>query len=182
MLISVGIVLVLCIGGVTAAVLFARNTVEDAGAEAAKIAIAEPATLGGLAKLESAEFDKLAQQMEDGLASMPGAKDSFAGFWGDPEKDMIAALATRATVISPRAELTASFREFGDVKDVTAVETGSLGGVAECGTSSDPDGDLAVCGWADAGSVGMIIFYGKTAPDVLADFPELRAEIETRSS
>lgn len=181
-LISLAIVLVLCGGGVAAVTIFAKDVVEDAGADAAKVAIAEPQTLGGLKKLEGEEFAALVKEMESGLTSIPGASDSFAAFYGDPDKDMVAALASRATILSPRTELTSSFTEFGDVKDIVAAETGTLGGVAECGTSSDPEAALAVCGWADEGSVGMILFYEKTAADVLAEFPKLRAEIETKSS
>ena len=180
-LISVAIVAVLCIGGATAVVLFTKNAVEDVTVKADRVVITEPAKLGGLAKLESKEFAALVKEMEGGLTSIPGAQDSFAAFYGDPEKDMVAALATRATIISPRTELTASFTEFGDVTGVVPADTGTLGGVAECGTSTDPEAELALCGWADEGSVGMILFYEKEAADVLAEFPKLRAEIETKT-
>ena len=181
---SVAIVLVLCIGGLAALFLVGKNAKDDADAAAAKITITEPETLGGRAKLESAEFAPLIAGMERDLAAYPGASSSFGAFYGSPaDQDMVAALATKATILDPRKELTASWAAFGKsvpVSGVTAASTGDLGGVAECGTSNASGVDVAVCGWADEGSVGMVMMFLKKAADVQDEFPKLRAEIEKK--
>ncbi|GAA1605718.1 hypothetical protein [Actinoplanes couchii] len=180
-LISLAIVLVLCVGGTTVFYLIGKNA-EDA---AAKISIAEPATLGGLAKLNSAEFEEITADMEKELAQYPGAESSFGAIYGSPEdKNMVAALATKATIADPQKELDASFTTFGQsskVNGIVDVGTGTLGGVAQCGTSAISGIDVAICGWADEGSVGMIMYFFKTAADIKDEFPDRRAEIETKS-
>jgi hypothetical protein len=180
-LIVVGAVLALCVAGVAVVAFVAKDTVDDAAA----ISIAEPATLGGRAKLDGGEFAAMIDGMEKSLAAYPGASDGFGAFYGSPEdKDMVAAIATKATIVSPETELDASFKAFAAgsaVTDRAPADTGDLGGSAECGTTNASGIDIAVCGWADKGSVGMILWYFKKAADVQAEFPKLRAEIETKS-
>ncbi|MEV6298841.1 hypothetical protein AB0M02_05470 [Actinoplanes sp. NPDC051861] len=184
-LISAAIVLVLCVGGAAAVLLAGKNAIEDAGDEASKVAITEPDTLGGLPKIDDPSFAAMTAEMESSLAAYPGASSSFGAIYGAPEKqNMVAALATKALIVDPQKELDASFDTFGktsEVRDLADVSTGDLGGVAKCGTSSNSGVDLAICGWADEGSVGMIMWFFKTAADVKADFPKLRAEIETKT-
>ncbi|MEV4276189.1 hypothetical protein [Actinoplanes xinjiangensis] len=181
-LISLGIVAVLCIGGFTALYLVGKNAVDDAAA----VTITEPSTLGGRPKLESQEFAAITADMEKSLAEYPGAQSSFGAIYGAPEEeDMVAALATKAVIASPQKELDASFETFGKdapVSGLTQADTGTLGGVAKCGTSSVSGIDVAVCGWADEGSVGMVMWFFKKAPDVQAEFPKVRAEIESKKT
>ncbi|MDI6103265.1 hypothetical protein QLQ12_32120 [Actinoplanes sp. NEAU-A12] len=181
-LISLGIVMVLCIGGGTALYLFGKNALDDAAA----ITITEPATLGGRPKQESKEFEAITADMEKSLSSYAGAESSFGAIYGSPaDENMVAALATKALIADPQKELDASFKTFGQsakVEGLTNADTGTLGGVAQCGTSSIEQIDVAICGWADKGSVGMVMWFFKSAPDVQAEFPKLRAEIETKTS
>ena len=72
-LIAVAAVVVLCIAGVAVVSFIAKDAVDDA----AKVAIAEPATLGGRPKIEDGEFAALITEMESSLAAYPGASDSF---------------------------------------------------------------------------------------------------------
>ncbi|WP_127542909.1 hypothetical protein [Actinoplanes sp. OR16] len=181
-LIAVAAVLILCVGGI-AAVFF---IVKDASDDASKVAITEPTTLGGRPKLEDGQFAALIAGMESSLAAYPGAADSFGAFYGNAEEqDIVAAIATKATLIDPQKELDASFKAFAEgaeLKDKAPADTGSLGGSAECATTTSSGTDIAVCGWADEGSVGMILWFFKTGADVQAEFPKLRAEIETKTS
>ncbi|WP_430783765.1 hypothetical protein [Actinoplanes sp. G11-F43] len=180
-LVSLAIVLVLCVGGTTALYLIGKNA-EDT---AARITITEPSTLGGLPKLDSAEFAAITEDMEKELAGYPGAESSFGAIYGSPEdRNMIAALATKATIADPQRELDASFTTFGRSAKVTGigpVGTGTLGGVAQCGSSAITGVDVAICGWADEGSVGMIMYFFQQAGDVEESFPQLRAQIETKT-
>lgn len=181
-LLSLGIVAVLCIGGFTALYLVGKKTVDDLAA----VTITEPATIGNRPKLESQEFAAITADMEKSLSAYPGAQSSFGAIYGDPnQQDMVAALATKAVIADPQKELDASFATFGKeapVSGLTKADTGTLGGVAQCGTSSVAGVDVAVCGWADEGSVGMVMWFFKTAPDVQAEFPQVRAAIETKTT
>jgi hypothetical protein len=181
-LISLAIVMVLCVGGGTAVYLFGKNAIDDAAA----VTITEPATLGGRAKQQSQEFEAITADMEKSLSAYAGAESSFGAIYGAPtEENMVAALATKALIADPQKELDASFKTFGQsakVSGVAPADTGTLGGVAQCGTTAIEQIDVAICGWADNGSVGMIMWFFKTAPDVQAEFPKLRAEIETKAA
>ena len=70
----------------------------------------------------------------------------------------------------------------GSRKRVSArVSTGSFGGTAKCGNATASGVKLAMCAWADNGSVGSIMWYFKTASQVKSQFPALRAQIEKSS-
>ena len=45
------------------------------------------------------------------------------------------------------------------IDGVASVEPGALGGKAKCGTADAGGTDIAVCGWADAGCVGILMWY-----------------------
>ncbi|MEV0897269.1 hypothetical protein [Actinoplanes sp. NPDC049802] len=184
-LLSVAIALVLCVGGAATILLIGKNAVDDAEAAAARVTIAQPVTLGGLPLVDDPRFSAVTEEMESSLAAYPGASSSFGALYGSPTgQNMVAALATKATITDPEKEVAESFRVFGQSATVSGLAdaaTGELGGVAKCGTSSTSGIDLAICGWADEGSVGMIMWFFKTAADVRADFPALRAEIESKS-
>ncbi|HWS35242.1 MAG TPA: hypothetical protein VN408_21205 [Actinoplanes sp.] len=180
-LVSIAIGLVLCVGGTVVFYLIGKNA-EDT---AARVTITEPATLGGLAKLDSDEFSAITESMGKELSQYPGAESSFGAFYGSPEdKNMVAALATKATIADPQKELDASFTTFSQsspVTERTGAALGDLGGVAQCGNSSFSGIDVAVCGWADEGSVGMIMYFFKNNQEILDVFPAMRAEIESKS-
>ena len=72
---------------------------------------------------------------------------------------------------------------------------GDLGGVMKCGTTSGDGGDIAVCGWADHGSVVMAMFPGRSVDDAggllrdsatrcrpATDRPRERSTVPRRSS
>jgi hypothetical protein len=42
--------------------------------------------------------------------------------------------------------------------------------------------DMAICGWADDGSVGWIMYFFTSVKAAKAEFPKLRAQIEKKSS
>ncbi|GLY04679.1 hypothetical protein [Actinoplanes sp. NBRC 101535] len=205
---SVAIFLVLCIGGIASVVLIGKNTVEDAKeafdalptASAApglpeatetentsSVTITEPKTLGGREKLTDGQFAGITEQMESGLATgYPGAGTSFGAFYGDVEKqNIVIAIAVEAPIPDPDLALSQTFAGIGlgglKVNDLGDASTGDLGGAAQCGTADASGIDVAVCSWADEGSIGMVMWYFKKAAKVKAEFPKLRAQIEKKS-
>ncbi|MEU8243243.1 hypothetical protein AB0C07_33725 [Actinoplanes missouriensis] len=208
-LISVAVFLVLCIGGITSLYLIGKDAVEDAQntidsvttsepttgtqttdpqptEKASTITIVEPKTLGGRPKLTDGQFAGITKELEDGLASgYPGGK-SFGAFYGKIEKqDIVIAIGVETDVPDPKSALNGTFAGIGigglEVKNLSDAGTGDLGGEAQCGTANASDIDVAVCSWADEGSIGMVMWYFKTAAKVKTEFPKLRAEIEKKS-
>jgi hypothetical protein len=204
---SVAIVLVLCVGGVVALALIGKNaqdkinsqkttttpttgtTTEAADptlAPAADIKIVEPKTLGGRPKLTDAQFADVAKELQTSLKEVPGATNSVGALYGTvARQDIVIVAAAEAPIADPEKELTQTFYGAGvgglKVDDITTAPTGSLGGVAKCGSASTGGVDMAICSWADDGSLGMMIWYFKSVNKAKAEFPKLRAQIEHKS-
>lgn len=68
----------------------------------------------------------------------------------------------------------------GAVRGLRKVPEGSLGGVMKCGTTTTEGEEIAVCGWADHGSVGIGLFPGRTVDDAAKLFGEIRPAVEKR--
>jgi hypothetical protein len=149
------------------------------------IRIKEPATLNGHDKIEAKELAGLTTELEKELEGYPGAANAFGAVYGDiADKKMIAVFAAEVDVDDPQRFLDTMFQSFSgesQLAGVSPASTGSLGGVAQCGTAVVGAEDVAICGWSDEGSVGMILHFYETAVDVKGDFPDMRAEIETKS-
>ncbi|GIF18354.1 hypothetical protein BJ973_008685 [Actinoplanes tereljensis] len=204
---SIAIVLVLCVGGVAALYMIGKNKVDDindtAGdttlpttqttqetAEPTKpastIKIVEPATLGGRPKLTDPQFADIAKELKDGLAAVPSATNSVGSLYGTVEKqDIVVVAAAEAPIDDPDKELNQTFLGAGvgglKITNITEAPTGSLGGSAKCGSTSTSGIDMAICSWADEGSLGMVIWYFKSVSKAKTEFPKLRAQIEKRS-
>ncbi|GAA2621654.1 hypothetical protein [Paractinoplanes durhamensis] len=204
---SIAIVLVLCVGGVAALYMVGKNKVDDindqladatatptAGATrtaeptkaASTIKIVEPATLGGRPKLTDAQFADIAKELKDGLGSVPSATNSVGSLYGTVEKqDIVIVAAAEAPIDDPEKELDQTFLGAGigglKISNITDAPTGSLGGTAKCGSASTSGVDMAICSWADDGSLGMVIWYFKSVSKAKAEFPKLRAQIEKKS-
>jgi hypothetical protein len=210
-LISIGVVLVLCIGGITAIVFKTKDKVDDvkqavasaaaadpnadpteggAGAtptkNASNITISEPKKLGGRPKLTDPQFAGVADELKSGLADVPDATNTVGALYGTVSKqDIVVIAGAEAPVDDPAKELDSTFLGAGvgglKVTGITSADPGSLGGKAKCGNANASGVKLAMCGWADSGSVGWVIWYFKSASQVKSEFPKLRAEIEKSS-
>ncbi|WP_433789061.1 hypothetical protein [Actinoplanes sp. CA-252034] len=196
-LVSVAIGLVLLVGGGTVFYLLGEK-VSGGGtttgtspspsasptAAAAEISISEPTTLNGYPKIEADDFASLTKDLEKELKGFPGAANAFGAVYGDvDDKKLIAALAAEVDISDPQQMLDTMFQSFSgesQLTGVTAAGLGSLGGVAQCGNTVAGEYEMALCGWADEGSVGMFLFFDETAVDVKGDFPDMRAAIESK--
>jgi hypothetical protein len=207
---SIAIVLVLCVGGIAALYMIGKNKVDDINDSASDstlpatqstetaeptteptkaastIKIVEPATLGGRPKLTDPQFADIAKELKDGLAAVPSATNSVGSLYGTVEKqDIVVVAAAEAPIDDPDKELNQTFLGAGvgglKITNITEAPTGSLGGTAKCGSTSTSGIDMAICSWADEGSLGMVIWYFKSVSKAKAEFPKLRAQIEKRS-
>lgn len=199
-LLSVAIALVVLVGGGVVFYLVGENFRGGTGSVAqgrspsagpsgaappGEITISEPDTLNGQPKIEAEELSSLTTDLAEELEGYPGAANAFGAVYGSlADKKMTAALAAEVEIDDPQRMLDTVFQSFSGENQLTGVSpasTGSLGGVAQCGTTVVSKADVAICGWADEGSVGMFLYFYETAVDVKGDFPDMRAEIETKS-
>lgn len=209
-LISIAIVVVLCVGGITAIVMVANNNddkeatgttqtqdptaapttpAEEPTTEAPRastIQIVEPKTLGGRPKLTDAQFASVAKQLQDSLKDVPGATGSVGALYGAVEKqNIVIVAAAEAPIEDPAKELDNTFYGAGiggmKITNISSAPTGSLGGSAKCGASETSGINLAICAWADEGSLGMFIWFAKSVSKAKAEFPTLRAQVEKKS-
>ncbi|MFC7545548.1 hypothetical protein [Plantactinospora sp. GCM10030261] len=178
--------LVVCGGGGAAIYFAVKDDVENV-VEAAKTTVTAPDTLAGRPKSTDPDLVKAAQDTEASInKDVTGATGTVAAFYGDPEEEnllMIAAVSGR--VPDPDKQVERDIEDAGTqgmaITDVKSVDPGPLGGVAKCGDSKLEGIQLGVCIWADAGSSGMVVTYGKTADQAATEFVQIRGEIEKRS-
>lgn len=101
---------------------------------------------------------------------------------GTPKSIMLFGGTT--TMFSPERDLETVLRlmndETGSVTGLKDYEPGDLGGVLKCGASDGPEGALAVCGWADHGSIALALFPGRTPAEAAPLMTTLRTATLTR--
>ncbi|WP_184990408.1 hypothetical protein [Actinoplanes digitatis] len=196
-LMSIAVVLVLCVGGSTAVYLAGRNAAKDLGGalatptpttttEAPTITVVEPKTLGSRPKLTDPKFLAVGEQLREGPANVPGATQRIGALYGTVAKrDIVIVAAAAAPLEDPQREFETAFAD--GIKElkltgVTRADPGTLGGVARCG-KGEADGDrLIMCGWADEGSIGWVIWYFTSLSKAKGEFPKIRAEVEKKSN
>ncbi|MFF5076256.1 hypothetical protein ACFY36_04345 [Actinoplanes sp. NPDC000266] len=197
---AVAVLLVLCVGGGTAAVaLLLRNqdaepittetvpgpTTEPAPAPTKTVKIVKPRTLGGRSQVRDADLQATADLLRTRIAD--SADPNFiSGVYGKPgTKNTVLMAATTSSIAFPQRHVASTLSSFGNstvgVSGITNAATGSLGGDATCGNTLVEGQKAAVCAWADEGSIGLIVFYAKTASAAAGEFPQLRAEIEKKA-
>jgi hypothetical protein len=185
-LVSLAVVLVLCIGGVAAIVIMTKDKVASV-IDATKISVVEPATLGGRPKLTDPQFAAAATGLKTELAKAPGTTGTVGALYGDPtEQDIVMIAGASAPLLNPSKQLDDTINGASSsgltLTELITVAPGPLGGTAKCGNGSTSGVKLAVCAWADNGSVGVIAAYFKTADEFKGEFVDLRGQIEKKTT
>ncbi|MEU4480023.1 hypothetical protein AB0F68_18490 [Micromonospora sp. NPDC023966] len=181
-LIVLAVVLVLCVGG-GAAIWFAAKDEVGEVVTATKTRLVEPTTLAGRAKVDQPELQSAAVQMKSEISKdVPNATSTVGAFYGDPaKKDLVMIAGASGVIADPQKEMadaiTAITPELG-AKEFKTVDAGPLGGEAKCGDGKAEDVPVAVCMWADKGSLGMVVVYFKSAAEIQSEFVTMRGEIE----
>ncbi|MFG1711533.1 hypothetical protein [Micromonospora sp. NPDC049203] len=182
LLIVLAVVLVLCVGGGVAAYFATKDTVDEV-VTATKTRVVEPQTLGGRPKVTDPQLQSAATQMKASLSKdVPDATSTAGAFYGDPaKKDLVMIVAVSGVMADPKKELndavTAVTPDLGTT-DFKTVDAGPLGGDAKCSDGKASGEQVAVCIWADRGSLGMVVVYFKSAAELQKEFVTMRGEIE----
>jgi hypothetical protein len=196
------VVAVLAVGAAAIAVLYAATSGDkgDKGASGAtptatadpfakerNATLTVPKTLAGLTKSTNKDLQKtaddLTKQME---GSVPGARDTVAAFYEDPNDStkLVMVAGVTSNLPDPDAELDGTFRGLGTgglpVSNLKKTSAGPLGGVAKCGTSTAGGVPVSVCAWADHGSVGMTFFYNRKVSESTSLFLKIRSAVLKR--
>ncbi|MEU1810470.1 hypothetical protein O7622_12480 [Micromonospora sp. WMMD1076] len=182
LLIVLAVVLVLCVGGGIVTWIVTKDTVNEV-VTATKTRVVEPQTLGGRAKVTDPQLQTAAAQMKSELSKdVPDATSTVGAFYGDPaKKDLVMIVAVSGVMADPKKELadaTAAVTPDLATKDFKTVDAGPLGGDAKCSDGKASDVPVAVCIWADRGSLGMVVVYFKSAAELQSEFLTMRGEIE----
>lgn len=151
-----------------------------------QIRLVAPKSLDGRARSTDSELKSLAAGLvEDLEAKVRSGNSTVGAFYGSFEdEDIIMVAAASGFVLNPEQELDATVKALAsdlNVRKMSTISAGPLGGVAKCGDGSASDIPLGVCAWADEGSVGMIVMFSESASTARSDFVDIRAEIEKRS-
>ncbi|MEV8504606.1 hypothetical protein AB0368_07210 [Actinoplanes sp. NPDC051475] len=136
----------------------------------------EPAQLGGRPK---------DSDIPAAFAKAPGRTSEASALYGTASKrDMMMVQAVAAPVRSPSTDLTAFLAGMSHsglaLENVTSMDAGTLGGVAKCGTGTVQGNSVAICAWADKGSMGFLIWYFSKVAEARSAFLKLRGQIEKR--
>ncbi|MCP3782398.1 hypothetical protein NLX85_03335 [Micromonospora sp. A3M-1-15] len=181
-LIVLAVVLVLCVGGGAIAFFATKDKVGEV-VTATKTRLVEPPTLAGRPKVSEPQLQQAATQMKSEIAKdVPNATSTVGAFYGEPEKkDLVMIAGASGVIADPKKEMadaiTAITPELG-AKEFKTVNAGPLGGDAKCGDGKTEDIPVAVCIWADKGSLGMVVVYFKSAAEIQSQFVTMRGEIE----
>ncbi|GAA0456417.1 hypothetical protein Ade02nite_05300 [Paractinoplanes deccanensis] len=164
----------------------AAPTTQPTKPAAPVIKIVEPAKLGGRPKLTNQQFAPQTERLESSLKGMPGVTKAIGALYGTVgEQDIVVLAAAAVPLTNPKTELDSTFYGAGlgglKIDNIVTAPTGALGGYAKCGSGDASGTDFTLCAWADEGSYGMIISYFKSVSAAKAEFPKLRAQVESKS-
>ncbi|GAA3450435.1 hypothetical protein [Dactylosporangium matsuzakiense] len=165
----------------------------DAGAH-----VSAPPTLpGGLTKQDSPQSDALKSSMESDLRGSVDSVDEIeTGVYGNKDDSdpthMVILVAATGTFFSPGTQVDAAFKGFGSGQGLTKVsspqeyDAGKLGGTLKCGSSEYSLGtgtalQMSMCAWSDHGSVGIVLFMGRSVSEASTQIVAIREAVQTRS-
>jgi hypothetical protein len=176
---SLVLVLLLCCGG---AYLFGgRDIIREGNAS-----LSTPETVAGLKKSTNAELQPVVDKMSSDIKKESGLDDSIAAFYEDPKdpRKLVMLVGGTKLLLRPDNELDTAFREMNgqDLKitNVTEVDAGDMGGKARCGQGTTAGVPVALCAWADHGSLVIGGFFNRQVNESAALLRQIRSEILKR--
>lgn len=176
---AVGVVLVL---GLVAGFIFAKPILDEYPAK-----VTTGPSIAGFDQSTNPELVSLSQQMNTEFKAGSELDSTAVGVYhkaGDEEQKVIMVVAGSALLLRPQTELQTAFASMSTggltVTSMHSIDPGELGGYAKCGTSVTGGVKLAVCGWADHGSLGMIMFFDRGVTEAEKLLRDFRREIQTR--
>ncbi|MFG2040702.1 hypothetical protein [Dactylosporangium sp. NPDC048998] len=156
--------------------------------------VSAPPTLpGNLTKDSSDSSATLAGKLESSLRKdVSGLEEVAAGVYTPGDSDLqhlVVLVAATGSFLFPSSQVDDAFSGFDSSGDdslgtPTSYDAGKLGGTVKCadGTSStEAASKFAMCVWADHGSVGLVLFLGRSAGESASQFVQIREVVQIRS-
>ena len=147
--------------------------------------LATPAQIGSLTLDQSEDGKSTADYLQTALTAEVSLDKAVGAVYADTAKNNVLFLGGTGLIWSPEKDLDTAFGLISDkqgaVTGLHKVDAGALGGTMKCGTTKSDDGDLAVCGWADHGSVALAMFPGHSTADSAALLLQMRDATEERA-
>jgi len=166
---------VACCGGVS---LWAKPYVDEYPAS-----IAAEADVPGLARSKDDGRQKTADALLGKVESEQWDEASYSVLYTDNRQRGATLLATTRFIYNPEKDLTARFADLtGDLKITgdAEVDAGALGGYKRCGTGTLNGRTVAVCGWADHGSLAVAVFGNRSVDESAALLDTIREAVLKR--
>ncbi|MEV6525157.1 hypothetical protein AB0M43_24705 [Longispora sp. NPDC051575] len=145
-----------------------------------------PDKAAGLTLDTSERGKRTAEGMREALSVPVGFDKTVGGVYQDPAAPTrsVIVVAGSATLFDPEETLDDLFAvitdKAGGVNATRAVSAGPLGGEARCGETAIDADKVPVCGWADHGSAGLMLFPGHTPEAAAGLFVTLRGAVQKR--
>jgi hypothetical protein len=145
-----------------------------------------PPQLAGLVRDDTANARDTADYLRTAVAAEVDFTDSLGAVYDDPAASNRSVLLFGGTALiwTPESDLDSSFDllkdDTGAVVGLHTVPPGPMGGVMKCGDATSSDGAMAVCGWADHGSLALAMFPNRTVADSAPLMGRIRDGIQKR--
>lgn len=142
-----------------------------------------PDEVAGLTRGTDTGLEEAAVQLAATLSGQMSLADPVAAVYVDeaaPDQ-AVALWGGTALLRDPQARLDDAFRDAGvsglPVADPEPVDPGPPGGVARCATGESEGVTMTVCGWADHGSLVMLIFLSRDFAESTTLLRDFRAAL-----
>ena len=138
---------------------------------------------GGLTKSTDADMQSIVDDLKTELDSSLSTDTSVAGYYNTATNGHAVLLAGASTIVlSPGSDIDDAFKGLNSslpVTDVQSYPPGKLGGAVKCGASSSSGVKLALCVWADHGTVGIGALFARDPADAAPLFVQIREAAES---
>jgi hypothetical protein len=130
--------------------------------------LSTPDSIDGMNKLDDPTFQQISDEMVAELKSQANGSSTLGAIYapGDDPKQAVILAGVTALFVNTGSQIDSAFSSMGtgevQVTNVASVDAGSMGGSARCGGAESSDISIGVCVWADHGSVGLVMAFGRT--------------------
>jgi hypothetical protein len=111
------------------------------------------------------------------------AENTFAALYADGAGKRVTVFGTTGFRFSPESDLESELTRLTDrykIQDVEPVDARSRGEHVRCGVGRDSGNTVAVCAWADHGSLATALFTRRSVDDSAALLEDLRTTLVSR--
>ncbi|MFI5491653.1 hypothetical protein [Actinoplanes sp. NPDC051859] len=144
-----------------------------------------PATIGSFQLNTSENGRSTAEYLQTALSADVDLDKAVGAVYSDGSGKDVLFFGGTTLIWTPESDLDTAFQLISDaqgsVTELHAVAPGPLGGTMKCGTTKSDGTDMAVCGWADHGSLALAMFPSRSEDDASALLRQIRDATQTRN-